>query len=262
VHERTVDAYLERIGMTRPAALDAGSLKALHEAHLRAVPFENLSLHLGERVSLDEGALIDKIVARRRGGFCYELNGAFGLLLGGLGAEVAWLGARVFGPDGIGPPFDHLVLMVRLPDGTGPWVSDVGFGRHSRHPLAFAPGREQDDPDGRFLLIETDEQQPNQPRDVDVRKDGEPQYRIELRERSLADFVPTCWWHSTSPDSHFARSLICSRPTDDGRISISGRALIHTAGALRTERELPTDEAVLAAYQEHFGLRLDRVPTL
>jgi N-hydroxyarylamine O-acetyltransferase len=267
VDEQTVGAYLDRIRMPRPDLLDAGSLKALHQVHLQAVPFENLSLHLGERISLDEDALIDKIVTRRRGGFCYELNGAFGLLLRGLGADVSLFGARVHGPDGIGPPFDHLVLMVHLPDGTGPWLTDVGFGRHSRYPLAFVLGREQDDPDGRFLLVENDPQAGEHPtdvhpQDVDVLMNGEPQYRIEMRERSLRDFAPTCWWHSTSPDSHFSRNVICSRLADDGRISLSQRTLITTVGESRTERELPTDEAVLAAYHEHFGLLLERVPTL
>ena len=73
---------------------------------------------------------------------------------------------------------------------------------------------------------------------MDVLKDGEPQYRIELRERSLADFLPTCWWQQTSPSSHFTQSTICSRLTDEGRISISGRTLIRTSGTSRTEQEL------------------------
>ena len=70
-------AYLARIGVPGPLALDAAALRDLHQAHLVAVPFENLSIHLGEPISLDEADLIDKIVCRRRGGFCYELNGAF-----------------------------------------------------------------------------------------------------------------------------------------------------------------------------------------
>jgi N-hydroxyarylamine O-acetyltransferase len=93
-----------------------------------------------------------------------------------------------------------------------------------------------------------------------VAKDGRPQYRIELRERALDDFVPTCWWQQTSPGSHFTRSVICSRLTADGRISISGRRLIRVAGGQRTEENLPDDQAVLAAYRVHFGIDLDRVP--
>src|SRR2546428_5323302 len=81
-------AYLDRIGAERPAVLDAAALRGLHLAHQTAVPFENLSIHLGEPISLGEDDLIAKIVTRRRGGFCYELNGAFALLLESLGAQV------------------------------------------------------------------------------------------------------------------------------------------------------------------------------
>src|SRR6516165_9087624 len=129
-------AYLARIGVAGPLVLDAEALRELHQAHLVAVPFENLSIHLGEPVSLNEADLIDKIVGRRRGGFCYELNGAFACLLECLGADVTRVSARVFGDEGrLGPPFDHLALVVRLPDGTGPWLADVGFGSHTTYPL-------------------------------------------------------------------------------------------------------------------------------
>jgi len=248
-------AYLGRIGAGRPAMLDAVALGALHRAHLETVPFENLSIHLGEPISLDPGDLITKIVTRRRGGFCYELNGAFALLLEALGAEVTRVAARVYGGDGRpGPVFDHLALVVRLPDGSGPWLADVGFGAHSTYPLRYDSRDGQDDPGGRFALADAPDG------DVDVAKDGQPEYRIERRERALADFVPTCWWQQTSPDSHFTRSTICSRLTGESRISLSGRTLIRTSGGTRTERELGTDAEVLAAYRVHFGIVLDRVP--
>ncbi|HZC40952.1 MAG TPA: arylamine N-acetyltransferase, partial [Streptosporangiaceae bacterium] len=149
-------AYLARIGVPGRVALDAGTLRDLHRAHLETVPFENLSIHLGEPISLAEADLCDKIVARRRGGFCYELNGAFACLLERLGARVRRVSARVYGDDGqLGPPFDHLALVVRLPDGTGPWLADVGFGSHSTYPLLADTWAGQADPGGRFLLAGT-----------------------------------------------------------------------------------------------------------
>lgn len=163
--------------------------------------------------------------------------------------------ARVYGDDGsLSPPFDHLALLVRLPDGTGPWLADVGFGSHSTYPLPADARADQADPGGRFLLTDAPEG------DVDVLRDGQPQYRLELRERALDDFVPTCWWQQTSPQSHFTKSVICSRLTEDGRISISGRTLIRTVGGQRSEESLPDDQAVLAAYRDHFGINLSRVP--
>jgi N-hydroxyarylamine O-acetyltransferase len=260
--DKQVAAYLGRIGATRPHTADAAALRALHRAHLMTVPFENLSIHLGERISLDPADLIDKIVTRRRGGFCYELNGAFALLLQALGFGVVLAGVRVNEAAGLGPPFGHLSLLVGVPGApgapgqAGTWVADVGFGSHSIYPLRYVLGEEQADPGGRFLLAEAN------CGDTDVFKDGQPQYRIEPRPRSLADFVPTCWWQQTSPGSHFTQATICSRVTEDGKISVSGRTLIVTSAGSRTERPLASDGAVLAAYRDHFGIALDRVPAV
>ena len=252
----TLAAYLDRIGSGRPAVLDAAALGTLHLAHQRTVPFENLSIHLGEPISLDEADLIAKLVTRRRGGFCYELNGAFALLLEGLGVQVTRVAARVYDGEGRrGPLFDHLALVVRLPGG-GSWLADVGFGSNSTYPLRCDSREDQDDPGGRFTLADTADG------DVELFKDGELQYRIEQRERRLDDFVPTCWWQQTSPDSHFTHGTICSRLTGDGRISLSGHTLIRTTGGTRTEQALGADGEVLAAYRDHFGVVLDRVPVV
>src|SRR5881275_1832993 len=112
MNEATTEAYLDRIDALRPARADAAALRELHRLHQLAVPFENLSIHLDEPISLDEPDLVDKIVTRRRGGFCYELNGAFALLLEALGARVSRVAAQVYGDGRLGPPFDHLALVV------------------------------------------------------------------------------------------------------------------------------------------------------
>jgi N-hydroxyarylamine O-acetyltransferase len=252
--DSTLAAYFRRLAVPRPYTADAVSLHVLHRAHQMTVPFENLSIHLSEPISLAEDDLIDKIVTRRRGGFCYELNGAFAVLLQAMGAEVRRVAARVFGDGRTGPPFGHMALVVHASDASGPWLIDVGFGSHSVYPLLFDSRHGQDDPAGSFLLVDTEDG------DVDVLKDGKPQYRIEPRERSLADFIPACWWQQTSPESHFTRSTICSRLTNGGRVSISGRTLITTEGGSRSEQHLPDDAAVLTAYRDHFGIVLDQVP--
>jgi N-hydroxyarylamine O-acetyltransferase len=121
-----VGDYLARIGVTRPVSADLQALRDLQAAHLLAVPFENLSIHLGEPIVLDQAALVTKVARMRRGGFCYELNGAFAGLLTALGFRVSLLSARVFGEGGQpGPPFDHMTLRVDLAE---PWLADVRFG--------------------------------------------------------------------------------------------------------------------------------------
>ncbi|MGW0772216.1 arylamine N-acetyltransferase family protein [Streptomyces sp. NPDC002835] len=250
-----VDAYLARIGAGRPERADADALRDLQLRHLLSVPFENLSVHLGEPLVLADGPLLEKIVGARRGGFCYELNGAFAALLRGLGFGVTLLQARVFGDGGrLGIPYDHLALRVETEDGTGPWLADVGFGDHSHHPLLLDKRGDQPDPAGTFRLVEAGDG------DLDLLRDGKRQFRLDTRPRELADFEAGAWYHRTSPASHFTKSLVCSVLTADGRITLSGRKLVTTVGGERQERPLETDEEVLAAYRKHFGLELDRVP--
>lgn len=254
MNEKALADYLDRIGVAGPSTLDAVALRELHRGHQMTVPFENLSIHLAETISLTEDDLISKIVYKRRGGFCYELNGAFALLLEGLGGQVDRVAARVYGENGLGPPFDHLALVVHLADGSGPWLADVGFGSHSTYPLHFDSRADQPDPVAAFRLADAEEG------DVDVLKDGVPQYRIERRRRELAEFGPTCWYQQTSPLSHFTQGTICSLLTGDGRISIADRTLIRTSGGGRTEEQLTSDDQLLGAYRKHFGVSLDRVP--
>jgi arylamine N-acetyltransferase len=243
-----VNDYLARIGASRPQRPDLDALRDLHLRHLRTVPFENLGIHLGEDVVLDSSALVAKIVDRRRGGFCYELNGAFGALLSALGFEVSLLAARVIGDSGLGVPYDHLVLRV------GPWLADVGFGDHAHYPLRMDERGDQVDPAGTFRLASTPSG------DLELSKNGEPEYLLETRPRVLADFETGCWWHRTSPKSHFTQSLVCSMLTDSGRVTLSGRTLIRTVNGERTSQDLDDDGEVLAAYRTWFGIELDRVP--
>ncbi len=265
------DAYLRRIGVEHPAWPTVDVLRELHLRHLQTVPFENLSIHLGEGIVLEEKRLLDKIVGACRGGFCYELNGAFGALLAALGFDVTLLAARVYGEEGrLGVPYDHLMLRVRTVDG-GDWLVDVGFGAHSHYPLAIGERGEQRDPAGVFRVIEAGPD-PAGVRgsgvaefgDLDVLREGKPQYRLEVRPRALGDFLVGAWWNSTSPASHFVRSLVCSRVTEaGGRITLSGSRFTVTAPDGRKEvSDLASDEEILEVYRERFGIELERVPTV
>ncbi|MGW6055986.1 arylamine N-acetyltransferase family protein [Streptomyces sp. NPDC055189] len=248
------DAYLRRIGAERPAAPTTRALHDLHLAHLLAVPFENLSIHLDEDIELTDESLVAKVAGAHRGGFCYELNGAFAALLTALGFEVTLMQARVYDASGRpGIPYDHLALRVRTSDG-GDWLADVGFGTHSHFPLAFGERGDQSDPGGTFRIAETPEG------DLDVSRDGKLQYVADRRPRALGDFVSGAWWHRTSPRSHFTQSLVCSLLTETGRITLSGRTLTTTTAGERHVAELATDADVLDAYATHFGIALKQVP--
>src|ERR1035438_1777154 len=133
-----VDAYLHRIKYDGPREPSLAILRGLHRRHLRTVPFENLDIALGKPIELDPQLLYEKIVVRRRGGYCYELNGLFHDLLTGLGFNVCMLSAQVRREDGsFGPDFDHMLLKVTLDDA---WLADVGFGDSFVAPLPLAAG--------------------------------------------------------------------------------------------------------------------------
>src|SRR5258707_2168760 len=110
-----INAYLARINYRGPLTPTADTLRALHVAHLMTVPFENLDIPLGRPIVLNEAALFAKVVERRRGGFCYELNGLFAALLRSLGFKVDMLSAGVFNDARPArPDFDPMTLFVML----------------------------------------------------------------------------------------------------------------------------------------------------
>jgi N-hydroxyarylamine O-acetyltransferase len=245
-------AYLARLGVARASvAVDRAGLSDLHERHLRAIPFENLSIHLGEPIVLDVASLVDKLTVRGRGGFCYELNGAFAALLTTLGFDVAMYEARV-GSDGGGMRFDHMCLRVR--SGGHDHLADVGFGASFLRPLDLRTAAPQSDPAGTYQVMSAGDGE------FDMLEDGEPQFRFTAVPRALPDFADACRFHQTSPASHFTQRTVCSLPTAAGRVTISGRTLIVTEHDRRSERVVESDDELLDLYRRYFGIVLDRPP--
>jgi N-hydroxyarylamine O-acetyltransferase len=244
-----VAAYLDRIAYRGPLDASVETLCGLHLAHLYAVPFENLDIMSGRPIALGNAELFDKVVTRRRGGFCYELNGIFCALLRELGFPATMLSAEVAcEAGGFSPEFDHLALRVDLDE---PWLADVGFGDGFRLPLRLNDLGDQEQ-DGRLYRIAVDsEYRVLQRRDPDG---WTPQYRCTLRPRSLEDFAERCRFHQTSPESHFTRSRICTLATPEGRVSLSGLRLIATTGAERTERRLAGEAEYAAVLRQTFGV--------
>jgi N-hydroxyarylamine O-acetyltransferase len=244
-----IKAYLERINYNGPLTPSPEMLRDLQVAHLLAVPFENLSIHSGEPILLDEDALFTKIVEKKRGGFCYECNGLFAGLLRALGFEVAMLGAGVARPHGgFGPNFDHMTLMVTLADR---YLVDVGFGDSFLEPLLLDERGEQVQSTHSFRIVEDDEH-------LILMRDSEPQYRFTLEPYGFADYEEMCRFHQTSPESHFTKNLICSRVTGDGRITLSGMKFITTSGPQRHEQTLTTQEEYDRILRDQFGVVMQK----
>lgn len=246
-----IKAYLDRIGYRGPLTPTAETLRALQVAHLQTVPFENLSIHARQPIVLDDESLFDKVVARRRGGFCYELNGLFAALLRALGFQVTMLSAEVARADGtFSPDFDHMALLVTLEER---WLADVGFGDLFRDPLRLDERGEQPEGVRTFRIVEDGDHR------LLLRRDGPkepwlPQYRFTLQPHEYPDYAGMCRFHQTSPESHFTRQTVCSLATPDGRVTLSGMRLITTRGGERQERVLESDEERTALLREMFGV--------
>lgn len=248
-----VSSYLQRINYDGPLTPSAETLRQLHLAHLLAVPFENLSIHRREPIVLDDAALFEKIVRRRRGGFCYELNGLFAALLRELGFNVTMLSAEVANDEGeFGEPFDHMTLMVTLEER---WLADVGFGDSFREPLLLDEREPQIQGNAAFRIEETETHLLMSRRSENG--DWQPQYRFTLVPYGYADYDEMCRFHQTSPRSHFTQKRICSRATIDGRVSLSEMRLITTGGRDRKEVELSSESQYAEALRDKFGITIE-----
>ena len=257
-----VESYLERIDYHGPLAPTAATLRELQVAHLLTVPFENLSIHYGQPIVLEDEALFTKIVERKRGGFCYECNGLFAALLRRLGFDVALLSVEVANADGgFSKPFDHMALVVKLEQR---WLVDVGFGDSFLEPLLLDETIEQLEgerayriaPEGSYFILSR--------RDNDEWK---PQYRFTLQPYQYEDFLGMCRYHQTSAQSHFTQGRICSRATaNGGRITLSAAAgtgpddtllITTTRNGDRHEQVLQSNEEYTDALRKHFGVVIE-----
>lgn len=245
-----IDAYLERIAYEGSREPAAQTLRDLQVAHLTAVPFENLSIHAGEPILLDDDALFDKVVGRRRGGFCYELNGLFAGLLRALGFNVAMLSARVArGEGGFSEEFDHMTLLVSLEER---WLVDVGFGDTFREPLRLDDREVQVQDGGAYRIENTGESLVLSERTEDG---WQAQYKFSLEPHHYADYAARCHYQQTSPESHFTQQRVCTRATPEGRLTLSEMRFISTTlNGGRQERLLKSEDEFAAALREEFGI--------
>lgn len=247
-----VDAYLARIGFSDPIGHDPATLEALQRAHLTAVPFENLDVYHRTGVRTEVAWSIDKIVDRGRGGWCFELNGAFSTLLRALGFDVTRIAATVLDGETPAPTPDHLTVRVDL---DRPYLVDAGFGASGpNRPLPLdAPGPH----DGgftefRFAGIGTDRILER------LRSDGSwtAEYQFGLDGRKMSFFEPASQRLQQGP-GHFTDAPFATRLLDGGpdRVSlIPGRLTIRRRGAVEHTDVDPA--AWNAALRDWFTIQL------
>ncbi|MCB8907138.1 arylamine N-acetyltransferase [Streptomyces sp. CB02980] len=256
--ELDLDAYLARIGYEaeRDGELtpDLRTLTALHRAHVRAVPFENLDVALGRPVPLDLKSLQAKLVERRRGGYCYEQNSLFAAVLERIGFTVTGRGARNRSRGAALPPVTHALLVVVI-EGEQ-WLADVGFGwQGPLEPVPLRDGARVEQSGWTFGMVVEDE-------GIHVLRSLRPQgwtdlYAFSPQTLYPADFTVMNHYSSSHPQSRFLGQVVAQWPGADER-----RALVRdTLSTVRTdgvveERAVPVHE-LIATLESRFGIELD-----
>ena len=247
-------AYLLRIGLESKLKPTLDALHLLQDAHMRHVPFENLDVLLGRPLNLKTHALFEKIVTRKRGGYCFELNMLYGWLLSEIGFDPVPMLARVWLRDPVDtPPRTHLVNRVKI-DGQD-WISDVGFGgRAARGPLKIQDGYEVDDGDGRIRIMQDAEFGFR----ISRFQDGtwSDQYTVETKPAHLADILSGNHWTENHPESHFRHGIGVGLFTKEGRTSFYGGVLTHRGRETRSE-PISGQAKILDVLEDDFGLVLN-----
>jgi N-hydroxyarylamine O-acetyltransferase len=248
--------YLERIGV--PAA-DATSVHAIHRAHVTAIPFENLDPHQGIAISLEQEDLERKLVAERRGGYCFEHNLLLASALERLGLGVEPMLARV--RTGDAPPerrsLSHVVLRVTDSDGRQ-WHADVGFGLGTLlDPIPFGADADavHEQSGWHFRVVDDGPELVLQTRKQDGWADV---YGFVAQPVRRVDLEMSNWWTSTNPKSPFVSGLIATVNHPDGR----RESISDWSGPLRVMDMSPSradvseaPRAVIPAMLERFGLQ-------
>ncbi|GAA0578885.1 arylamine N-acetyltransferase family protein [Rhizomicrobium electricum] len=253
-----IDAYLDRIRYDGPLRRDAATLTALHRAHLLAIPYENLDVQFGRPLTTAIPAIFDKIVTRRRGGWCYEMNGLFGWALAELGFEVTRCAGAVLresrGDESIG---NHLVLKVRVDEGT--FLADVGFGDGPIDPIAIVSGPfvshgfefalAQIEGDGWWRLRHH-------------AFGGVSSFDFTLAPADETLLSERCALLQSSPQSPFVQNAVLQHHVGDGVWQMRGRVLRKTTPAGKTDRVVDSAAEYVDVLSDIFKLGLPEAADL
>lgn len=250
-----VAAYLERVGAVADHSPTGDTLRALHRAHVLAIPFENVDVALGRPPRLDVESLQDKLIRRARGGYCYEHTLLFAALLERLGYTVTGLAGRVRNGRDVHRPRSHAALRVDV-DGQS-WLADVGFG--GERPLEPIP-----------LVDGTVRRQGNWTFRVDALGDGgwllrsrRPDgwfdlYSVDLATHYPGDYAVQNHYTATHPDSPFVSQLVAQRTTLDARYALRGTELRITRADGGSEQREVANHEVIDMLREIFGIDLTK----
>lgn len=244
-------AYFDRIGYRGVARPDLLTLRRVLRAHVLSVPFENLDVQLGRSLGVDPAEAYEKIVVRRRGGWCYEQNGLFGWALSAIGFDVMRVAAAVMRAErGAVSVDNHLALLVRLPGSADTWLADVGFGGGLLEPIRLEEGEYRHAP-FRLGLRRLDDGHWQFWEDAG---DGEFTYDFRAEPASEEGLARRCALLQTDPDSSFVLNLVAQIRTPDTHTTLRGRVLSRRDSAGETKTILSSPDQLLQVLASTFGL--------
>jgi N-hydroxyarylamine O-acetyltransferase len=231
-----LDDYLDRIGHSGPLNADLATLTAIHRAHITTIPYENLEIQLGRENTLDETAIFAKLVQRRRGGWCYEMNGLLTRALAQVGFRTQRVSGAV-GRDEQGSVVEgnHLVGLVEL-DRT--WVVDVGLADGPLEPFPLEPRTWREGP-LEFRLEQLDGEWWRFHNHVHGLART---FDFTTTPRRMAHFEEMCRFLQTDESSPFVAFAFASRRRETGFDALRDATWFHVENGLLEKRKIE-DEA-------------------
>jgi N-hydroxyarylamine O-acetyltransferase len=252
-HTLDLDSYFERIGYAGDRDATLPVLIALHQSHATSIPFENLDVLAGKRISIAPADVERKMVHGRRGGYCFEHGTLMMQALRQIGFDVAPLIARIRWqvPADVTTNLGHMRLLVRL--GARLFVADTGLGTTTlTEPLALEPNVEQATSLDRRRFLPVGEELLEQ---VNFGAGWNDICLFRPEEAPLTDFELANWYYCTHPDSAFVRNLVVARPDRDRRYSIFNNEFVIRLAHGRIQRETIKSPARMdVVLGEFFGL--------
>ena len=254
-NKRTFDcsAYLQRIGYNGKTAPTVDTLIALHHAQLYTIPFENFDIQLGKAINLHSEAIVEKLVKKNRGGYCFELNGLFLMALNSMGFDARSLLCRVHTtgtPSGRGHQIELITIEGRQ------WIADVGFGADTpRIPIPLELNKPITHDGQKIRLVDAKHfgimlQTEKDNNWIDL-------YSFDLGHVYPADIDYGNHYTSTHPGSFFTFARVAAIPVTNGVVTLYNYTLKSVIDGKENQQELMGGQVYIDALKSHFGIELD-----